>query len=291
MKMYDIFIDFECISGLFARRLNKSFNQIPLSYTIGYRNKKNKISTVFEIFNFQKNIPNNNNFINYILEDFSKSIIININKIVEKKETMTLENINFIGWNPSLEEQLLSMIFKRKISVSSLTNISFEDIFTYKREISLSKVTKNGYKNTKYFTNFRNEISKSLTSEEIAKFNLNHDGAIVSYAGFVLFNILTKTRKSKYHIYMSAEKLIKEIKEYSLDDINRMYYFIDNLAEAKLIIRNLKIIDDLKREINKNTKLLELLTDFNPNLKIKDLIKKLETKTCDCKKKISLFED
>ena len=97
MKMYDIFIDFECISGLFARRLNKSFNQIPLSYTIGYRNKKNKISTVFEIFNFQKNIPNNNNFINYILEDFSKSIIININKIVEKKETMTLENINFIG--------------------------------------------------------------------------------------------------------------------------------------------------------------------------------------------------
>ena len=292
MKTYDIFIDFECISGLFARRLNKSFNQIPLSYTIGYRNKKNEIMTIFEIFNFQKNIPNNNNFVNYILDDFSKSIILNINKITKRRETISLDEINFIGWNPSLEEQLLSSIFKKKIPVNSLINISFEDgCSTYKREISLSKVTKNGYKNIQYFSNFRNEISKSLNPEEITKFNLNHDGAIVSYAGFVLFNIITKTRKSKYHIYMSAEKLEKEIEEYSLDDINRMYYFIDNLLEVKGIMRSLKIIDELKKELNKNTRLLELLKDFNPNLKIKDLIKKLETQNCDCKKKITLFEE
>ena len=97
MKTYDIFIDFECISGLFARRLNKSFNQIPLSYTIGYRNKKNEIMTIFEIFNFQKNIPNNNNFVNYILDDFSKSIILNINKITKRRETISLDEINFIG--------------------------------------------------------------------------------------------------------------------------------------------------------------------------------------------------
>ncbi len=291
MKLYDIFIDFECICGGFARRVNKSFNQIPLSYTLGYRNKKKEIITLFEIFDFKKKIPSNNNFVNCILEDFSKSLITNINKIVNKKETIKIEEINFIGWNPSLEEKLLSSIFKRKIPINSLINTCFEEgILSSKREISLSKVTKNGYKNKKYFIEFRKEVEKNLSDDEIAKFNLKHDGAIASYAGFVLYNIIMKTRKTKFHIYMSAEILMKELKEYSLDDIHRMYYFADNLLEVKEIIRKFKIIDSLKKEINSNIKLLELLENYNPNIKIKDLIKKLEKSNEENKNKIILFE-
>lgn len=97
MKTYDIFIDFECICGMFARKLNKPFNQVPLSYTIGYKNKQNEINTIFEIFNFRKNFPVNNNFVNCILEDFSKSIILNVNKLINKREVIELEQINFIG--------------------------------------------------------------------------------------------------------------------------------------------------------------------------------------------------
>lgn len=292
MKIYDIFIDFECISGLFARKLNKSFQQIPLSYTIGYRNKQNETTSIFEIFNFKNKVPNNNNLVNHILDDFSKSIILNIGKIVKRKEKIKIEEVNFIGWNPSLEKQLLELIFKRSIPVNSLIKTCFdESIVNTKRQISLSKITKNGYKQTKYFVKFREEIAKVLSPEDIQKFNLTHDGAIASYAGFVLYNIIAKTRKTKYHIYMSAELLMEELKEYALDDINRMYYFLDNLPEIKDIIRKLKIVEKLKQEINSNNKLLTLLVNYNPNLKIKDLTKKLEKKNEEFNKKILLFED
>ena len=291
MKTYDIFIDFECICGGFARRLNKSFNQIPLSYTIGYRNKQKETKTCFEIFDFKKKISNNNNFTNYILEDFSKSLIVNINKIINRKEVVRIEEINFIGWNPSLEEQLLSSMFKRKVPTNSLINTCFDESnLITKREVSLSKVTKTGYKDTKYFVEFRKEVAKNLSPEDIAKFNLNHDGAIASYAGFVLYNIIMKTKKTKFHIYMSAEILTRELKEYSLDDINRMYYFIDNIPEVKSTMRKFKIVDGLKKEINSNVRLLELLQNYNPNIKIKDLIKKLEINNDESKKKIELFE-
>lgn len=292
MKTYDIFIDFECICGMFARKLNKPFNQVPLSYTIGYKNKQNEINTIFEIFNFRKNFPVNNNFVNCILEDFSKSIILNVNKLINKREVIELEQINFIGWNPCLEEQLLTSIFKKKIPVDSLIKKCFEkkDFFSTKREISLSKITNKGYKNKKYFVEFRKEISKILDVDTITKLNLNHDGAIASYCGFTIYNIIKKTRKTKYHIYMSEELLINELKEYALDDINRMYYFLENLNEAKKILKNVKIVDDLKKTINLNNKLLAYLIEYNPNLKIKDLIKKLEIETKKNKDKISLFE-
>lgn len=291
MKTYDIFIDFECICGMFARKLNKSLNQIPLSYTIGYRNNKNEINTIFEIFDFRKNIPVNNNFINFIYEDFAKSIIFNINKLVNKNVPIKSEEINFIGWNPCLEVQLLTSIFKKKIHVTSLIKNCFEEsILSTKREVSLSKITKNGYKDKKYFIEFRKEIAKKLDVETITKLNLNHDGSIASYAGFVIYNIIRKTRKTKYHIYMSEDILIKELSEYALDDINRMYYFTDNIKEVKSMLRNIKIVDELKREINSNTKLLSLLEEYNQSLKIKDLVKKLEDKNKKSKNKILLFE-
>ncbi|MGL5732674.1 MAG: hypothetical protein ACRCXE_01215 [Metamycoplasmataceae bacterium] len=293
MKMYDIFIDFECISGMFARKVNKSFNQIPLSYTIGYRNKKNEILTIFEIFDFgNRNVPLNNNLVICILDDFYQSIIHNIKKLIKRRGPLDIGEINFIGWNPSLEKQLLEAIFRRQIIVNSLLRTCFDDdTISTKREISLSKITKKGYKDKEYFPILRNEISKILTPEEIKKYNLNHDGAIASYAGFVLYNIIKKTRKTKYHIYMDSKVLQDELKEYALDDINRMYYFVDNLTEIRTAIKKLKIVDDLKKDINTNTRLLTLLSGYNPNIRIKDLIKKLEKDNLEANKKIPLFEE
>ncbi|MGL5590643.1 MAG: hypothetical protein ACRDCH_01025 [Metamycoplasmataceae bacterium] len=293
MKMYDIFIDFECISGMFARKVNKSFNQIPLSYTIGYRNKKNEIITIFEIFNFdQKNLPLNNNLVIFIIDDFYKSLTINIKKLIKKRGPLDIGEINFIGWNPSLEKQLLEAIFRRPVTVNSLVRNCFDDeTVSLKRDISLSKVTKKGFIRKQYFPKFRNEISNILTAEEIRKYNLNHDGALASYAGFVLYNILKKTRKTKYHIYMNLKILQDELKDYALDDINRMYYFVDNLSEIKTIIKKLKIVDDLKKDINNNTRLLILLSEYNPNIRVKDLIKKLEKENFEANKKIPLFEE
>jgi hypothetical protein len=182
-------------------------------------------------------------------------------------------------------------MYKKRVPINSLINTCFEESnLITKREVSLSKVTKNGYKDTKYFTEFRKEFAKTLSPEDISKFNLTHDGAIASYAGFVLYSIIMKTKKTKFHIYMSAEILINELKEYSLDDINRMYYFLDNIPEVKSTIRKFKIIDNLKKDINTNVRLLELLENYNPNIKIKDLIKKLETSNDENKKKIVLFE-
>ncbi|MGL5617691.1 MAG: hypothetical protein ACRCWU_01395 [Metamycoplasmataceae bacterium] len=292
MKIYDIFIDFECISGMFARKVNKSFNQIPLSYTIGYRDKKNEIITIFEIFDFNhKNIPLNNNLVICILDDFYQSIISNIKKLIKRRGPLDISEINFVGWNPSLEKQLLEAIFRRHIIVNSLLRNCFdEDTISTKREISLSKVTKKGFKDREYFPEFRKEISNILTPDEIKKYNLNHNGAIASYSGFVLYNIIKKTRKTKYHIYMNPNVLQNELKEYALDDINRMYYFVDNLSEIKTTIKKLKIIDELKKNINTNTRLLNLLTEYNPNLRVKDLIKKLEKDNIESIKKISLFE-
>lgn len=291
MKTYDIFIDFECICGMFARKINKPFYQIPLSYTIGYRNKKKEISTIFEIINFENDVPMNNNFINYVYEDFARSIMLNINSLIKSKELIKVENVNFIGWNPCLEEQILTSVFKRKISVESLIKSCFDHSkLGIKRDISLSKITKKAYSDKKYFENFRKEIAKTLSSEDIEKLNLNHDGALASYSGFVLYNIIRKKIKTKYHIYISAKLLISELREYALDDIYRMFYFVDNLAEIKETLRNIKIVDELKKEINMSVKLISSLTEYNPNLKIKDLIKKLETAKKDCEKKVLLFE-
>ncbi|MGL5205418.1 MAG: hypothetical protein ACRC7B_00690 [Metamycoplasmataceae bacterium] len=292
MKTYDIFIDFECISGMFARKVNKSFNQIPLSYTIGYRNKKNEIITIFEIFDFEhKNIPLNNNLVVYILDDFYRSLVSNIKKLIRRRGPLDIGEINFIGWNPSLEKQLLEAIFRRPITVNSLLRNCFDDAISTKREISLSKITKKGFPDKQYFPTFRNEISNVLLPEQIKKYNLGHDGAIASYAGFVLYSIIKKTRKTKYHIYMNPHILQNELKEYALDDINRMYYFVDNLSEIKTAIKKLKIIDDLKKDINTNTRLLALLSEYNPNIKVKDLIKKLEKDNLEANKKIPFFEE
>lgn len=246
MTKLRIFIDFEAISLPFTRK-TKIESNFPFAYTLGfYVGKKFKTRTF--IFNFQKEA------LDSINEIMRKQIIHDIRFILDQKNfAFNKDSVEFIGWNPTLEKQILGRIFPNFIVNSLSKGI----------ELSLTRLT-HEIKND-YFSYFKKIISQQINSKLIQRRGMNHDGAIAAFAGYLLYAIVHDP-KNKLVVDFNLEILLKEIRRYSREDVTRMHFlhshpelFAKRREKALLLIKQK---NKLKNMINQKERLLKLINKF-----------------------------
>jgi hypothetical protein len=138
--------------------------------------------------------------------------------------------------------------------------------------VSLSKLT-----GKTFFNNYFPKIKKILMekSKEYPLFLqlIEKNGAIASFAGYWLYtnsltNLRSNDKKRKFYIDLDKKLLLKELKNYSKDDVNKMLYVIE-LEKNNL--------DLLIKEVNQKKEFLKILKslNINDNLTIKEIKEKI----------------
>ena len=204
MTKVQVYIDFEAISAPFSFDL-KVQDDLPYAYTLGlYVGKKFKIST--KIINF------NEISIDNIFEHIRLDIISKIRKMLDNKTFgVNKDSVEFIGWAPNLEKQILN---------KALTGCKVKNMLKG-QSLSLSALTKKAFSIENYFPSFRKAVNKDLDEKFIQRRGLDQDGSLAALAGYQLL-MHSKNKKGKYSVDINTSTLVKEIIQYSKDDVKRM---------------------------------------------------------------------
>ncbi|PZW01535.1 DUF2779 domain-containing protein [Metamycoplasma auris] len=249
-----IYIDFEAISNPFARILSIPANT-PFAYSLGALNLEGKLETKTFIIDFAKT-----NSIKDIWGKLKKNIIKHIYQI---NPHLKINEIIFIGHNPVLEKKILSKMFSKNEIRALLDDNSNPNL-------SLSKLTGPIFKD-EYFAKTKKSIIES-NIPTLKKIMVKNNGFIASFVGFWLYvnslsNLRSNDKRKKYFIPLKKNTILKELRNYSKDDVNKMLYLSLNPSETSLLI---------KRYLYKK-ELLRLLKniDFDDDLTIGQIKEKI----------------
>ncbi|OYD27058.1 hypothetical protein EI74_0218 [Mycoplasma testudineum] len=275
---HKIYIDFEAISGPFNYSL-QGYNQdpdLPFAYTIGRKNNKNWEHET-HIVDFPKVESKDE-----ILENIKYKITENLNNWFPNFKE---EDITFVGFSTHLEKVILGKIFPKANIAEVLPNTN----------ISLSKLTKSGFEQN-YFPYLKEQISNNFSERDIKKLRLDKDGAIAAFAGALIFihenQKAGKKCYSRFYIKTDIQRVIKELKIYSIDDVTRMFHIEDNykdiMQRAELILVQRNKARVFQKKIRTYETLLKELQNYNfdSNSTVNKLMKFIE-KDIQAKKAIS----
>lgn len=255
MTKIQVFIDFEAISAPFSHNL-KIENDLPYAYSIGIHKGK-KFKTKTTIINFNK--VSKDDIFDFIRYDISEKLKL----LTGNKEFKTnKETITFLGWAPLLEKKILNRSFKGIIVKDQAKGES----------MSLSSLTEKEFKEKIYFKSIKSEMLNKMESEFIDKRGLKFDGAIAALAGYELYRNAMNI-KEKWNLNLDIRTLVKEIADYSKDDILRMSFLHKNQTifnkRTTLLLEKNKIKQQLSRKMNKLNNLVKSLKELNPKTTIK----------------------
>ncbi|MGX9339521.1 hypothetical protein ACT1UH_02235 [Mycoplasma sp. 332] len=248
-----VYIDFEAISNPFARLLAIPVNT-PFAYTVGALNQNGKFETRTFIIDFLK-IKS----IKGIWSTLKQNIIKHIYDINSK---IDINEITFIGHNPTLEKQILIKLFPKNL-VNPLLDPSCP-------VLSLSKLT--GPKFSKeYFPNIKKAINQSDVIS-LKKRTAGRNGAIAAFVGFWLYvnsvsHLRANDKRKKYMLNLNKNLVIKELRHYSGDDVNKMIFLASDPERTDLLIKRYLYKKDFLKLI-KNI-------DFDDNLTLKEIKEKI----------------
>lgn len=270
MTKIQVYIDFEAISAPFSHKL-KVNNDLPYAYSIGIHKGK-KFKTKTTVVNFNKVSKDDVfEFIRFDISDKLKELTGNKNFKINK------DSVTFIGWAPILEKKILSQSFK-----------GIEVIDQAKGEsISLSTLTNKEYKDVVYFKTLKKEVNEKLDKEFIERRGLGHDGALAALAGYELYRSAMNI-KSKWPISIDIRELVKEIVDYSKDDIVRMSFLsLNSNVFDKRKRELLKVNADkqrLSRQMNKLRNTIKSLESFDQEMNVSEALKITQDKLEKLKK-------
>ena len=270
MTKIQVFIDFEAISAPFSHKLNINFD-LPYAYSIGIHVGK-KFKTKTTIINF------NNISVEGVFEFIRLDITEKVRHIVDNPNLKVgRDSIEFIGWAPNLEKKILSKSFRGVEVIDQLKGES----------LSLSTLTSQEFSSKKYFIELRKEVNKKIDHEFIKRRGLELDGALAAFAGYELFRSATNSKK-EWDININVLTIIKEVIEYSKDDIERMSFLHRNPAifskrKNELIIKN-KEKQVLSRKINKLNSFIHSLENLDKDMTIEIALKESLEKIKELKK-------
>lgn len=246
----------------------------PYAYTLGiYVGKKFKTRTY--VFNFERYSTED------VFELIRASITYDIRTLLDnKKFAVNAETVKFIGWAPLLEKKLLARLFPDAIVKA------FNDGF----ELSLSRLTPEF--EGKYFGVLKSQVAQNLDPDFVAIRHLEHDGALAALAGYLLASQISG--KGKYYFPFEVKTLLKEIKEYSKEDVTRMAFLNDNpvlFKERKekaleLMREKQKVI----KHMQANEKLVNRLSDLEQEKTVEMIIKDLKEENTDLQSKKEKME-
>ncbi|BAP39372.1 hypothetical protein [Metamycoplasma canadense] len=250
-----VYIDFEAISDPFARILSIPSNT-PFAYTVAALNQNNKFETRTFIIDFVKT-----NSIKNIWSTIKQKIIKHLYEINSK---LKIEQVTFIGHNPTLEKQILNKLFPKNL-IKPLLDPSCP-------VLSLSKLTGPKFKE-EYFSNIKKAINDS-DIYMLKKRTAERNGAIAAFVGFWLFvnastNLRANDKRKKFFLKLNKNQVIKEIRRYSMDDVNKMIFLASDEENTNSLIKKYLY----KKEFMKLIKNI----NFDENLTIKEIKEKIWT--------------
>ncbi len=262
MTKIKVFIDFEAISYPFSRTL-KVEKDLPFAYSIGIHKGK-KFKTKTTIINFQK--INSDQVYDFIRKDITE----NMRKLLNDKSFSTNANsVVFVGWSPILEIKILQKSFKG-ISVIDLAKGEY---------ISLSKLTDQEFEDN-YFVNLKSSVKNNLDNDFIIKRGLNLNGVLAALGGYKLYLDSKNNIKDRFNLSIDTKTLLKEIKEYSKDDVVRMSFLYNNSNIFEERKQALFLINKKKSKINKRinelNNLVKYLDGFDVSMTISNLLKNVD---------------
>ncbi|MCU4706656.1 hypothetical protein [Mycoplasma sp. CSL7503-lung] len=282
-KKIEIYIDFEAITSNFLKRIFKDAphnTDCPYIYTVGFYKDDNLILETNYI-DLDK-IWNLENLIHQTKIIMKKKLINSIRRITGIKNLqITSNNIDFLVWGNSLEDNIIEPMFGFKTK-----NIQKGG------GISIDKVVPSKIFNEKYFKKMNNiKNQDALYKGSIIKVKPEFsNGALCSVLGAIL--ILNNFKNSRQHksyksILTKDERstVLDCIAKYNKDDVNKIAFIHKNI-EKKEIIENqihkyIKIINNLRNQeiklnkINHIFKLLEKNINLNKETKTGDAINKI----------------
>ena len=261
MNKIKVYIDFEIISNSLEYEINSK--KIPYAYTMGIFVGKD-FKTKIYVVNF------NNVDIKDIYNKLNKKITWDIRHILKKFDfKVSGKSVEFAAFNHVLEKEILKKVFKY---------INVIDISKGER-ISLEKATEREMGKKNYFKELKEVVNKNLSSSFIEKKGLDKSGALAGFAGYILYKNVFPSKNDKYNLEINSKILLKEIKIYSEDDVVRMKIIVSNYKlfhdKAKRWNKIIKKNNSNNKIIKKNKIIIDELKKINPELKIKDYLKKV----------------
>ncbi|MCU4117358.1 hypothetical protein N8G13_02715 [Mycoplasma zalophi] len=236
-----VFIDFEAITNPFAKII-KIENSTPYCYTLGFQAEHG----IFKSRTYVMNFKNKKNFYETLRLQIKKDI-----KKINPK--IKIQDVEFVGHNPVLENKCLKRLFPKNKVIPLISQ----------QTISLSILTRKQFKK-QYFSEIK-EIIRQKSKHNVFKNRiLSNNGAIASYVGFLLFCKENNFETTKhYYTEINKQLLVKELKEYSHDDVWKMEYVNKHLEEVDMWLKDI----NHRRELIKQLNALEL----DENMTIKEL--------------------
>ncbi|MCC3161031.1 MAG: hypothetical protein K4H23_04915 [Mollicutes bacterium PWAP] len=265
-----VLIDFEAISNPFSRKLKIDLD-LPFAYSMSFKYKGN--------WNTKSYVIDFNKVGKYdVYSNIRKSIIKNLKQILGYSFKVNSETIYFVGWAPILERKLVTKIFNDNFDVKDLAK---------GHQISLSKVTRELDKN--YWEDFSKAISRNIDNEIASKRAVDsNDGAKAALAGYILFCKANGIKDKKWYFNFDSSTLLKELYEYSKDDVIRMIMIEENyssfLEKTLLIEKERHKKNKIRSKISNLTKANNIIDEFD--LMTRQLEDGIQTKIIDLEKKL-----
>lgn len=238
MEKYKIYIDFEAITPPFTTILGSHVkSNYPFCYTIGY------IDKYYQEYYKTRIIKLKSMNIKQLYRDLKEYLTKDIQKILEQEIEINENNIQFIGWNPQLENEVTKKIF----------NLPTKNIININLQLSLSVATKHFLNTDKYFEYFdKLDINDSFYRKIL---DSTRTGIKANYVGFLLYcNYKKRYFKSSELNKIDFDILKQQLVKYNKDDVKRLIYMEKHQIEVQRII---------EEEINKRNLKNKYIKEFN----------------------------
>lgn len=264
---YQVILDFEAINEQHLHKFHNNLKKRTIfCVSIGIRkNSDKKFITTYLLADFkdEKLIQNN------LLEQIKN--FIELNTSYSSWEEIS-KKIQFIGWNPDLENSFFKEVFKDKEISIKVKNVIKNSKFSF----SLDRLTKKSKYDKEFFTNIKN------TSLKIYEKYKDRLGFLASLCGMLIFCKINKRKTYKKDLNtlltnINLKQLKNDLYFYSIHDTYKTICLYQHPKELNLFIEDYK---NLQKEVYDDSNLIELKSKYKimMNLnKINDFINSKKT--------------
>ncbi len=260
MTKLEIYIDFESISSPFNWKVGIKAD-FPYAYSVGlYAGKEFKTKTF--LFNF------NTQDVEDVQAILRKQLLRDVRSLSGKRNFMiNVQSTRFVSFSPVLEKKILNTVYR---------GIEVYDI-SMGKSISLSNATK-GFdkKPVLYFEELKKWVTKNMDEKFVSKRGMHHDGALAALAGHILLVDARNLKTKFYTESINIRTLVKEITDYSKDDVVRMKFIKENiplfLEVSQKVEENLKEMQIARKKL-RSLEVVERYLEENDGAKNLDELK------------------
>ncbi|VEU76396.1 hypothetical protein [Mycoplasmopsis columboralis] len=267
-----IYIDFEVIQTK-DYKLSGFYGKLPFLYTIGFEKNQQFIYKTTLIRPSVLKNKKQHEIDNLVAANLTNSI----KTLTGIKLNKKVNNIEFIGFNPNLERELLLKYFP-----NTVVNNIYEDNSS---PVSLSNVLKElNIQQTDFFSYLKSVAKKD--SKIIKALNKNKTGYVAEMCGVILLADSIKDKKIIKQLTgvekINIDKIKSDLKLYNYEDVKAMEIINKNVEKVQILCQNQKKCREAKMLQNKiSAKIVDFSHLSNEHLYVASNLLKIASEISD----------